>query len=121
MHDPASFIFDFVMDQVRWSNANNTEKMTKKLVKRRQQLLGAGSNRAQLILLATTARSGSTLMSELMRQAFNADEDTVVWEDESGLHSDIPLYNRFFDLGDIWSADTLKQDWVTKAGPDTTS
>eukprot|EP00227_Mantoniella_beaufortii_P012807 CAMPEP_0197581072 /NCGR_PEP_ID=MMETSP1326-20131121/4704_1 /TAXON_ID=1155430 /ORGANISM="Genus nov. species nov., Strain RCC2288" /LENGTH=631 /DNA_ID=CAMNT_0043144925 /DNA_START=21 /DNA_END=1916 /DNA_ORIENTATION=+ len=114
VHDPASFIFDFVMDQVRWSNANNTEKMTKKLVKRRQQLLGAGSNRAQLILLATTARSGSTLMSELMRQAFNADEDTVVWEDESGLHSDIPLYNRFFDLGDLWSENTLKQDWVLK-------
>jgi hypothetical protein len=45
----------------------------------------------------------------------------VVWEDDSGLHSDIPLYNRFFDLGDLWSADTLKQDWVTKAGPDTAS
>lgn len=114
VHDPASFIFDFTLDQVRWSNAANTDKMTKKLVKRRQQLLGAGSNRAQLILMATTARSGSTLMSELLRQAFNADEDTVVWEDESGLHSDIPLYNRFFDLGDLWSENTLKQDWVVK-------
>lgn len=114
VHDPASFIFDFVLDQVRWSTAENTEKMTKKLVKRRQQLLGAGSNRAQLIMLATTARSGSTLMSELLRQAFNADEDTVVWEDETGLHSDIPLYNRFFDLGDLWSENTLSQDWVLK-------
>ena len=112
VHDPASFIFDFTLDQVRWSDAPNAEKLTKKLVKRRQELLGAGSNRAQLILLATTARSGSTLMSEMLRQAFDADEDTVVWEDESGLHSDIPLYNRFFDLGDLWSETTMHQDWV---------
>tara|TARA_B110000977_G_scaffold176330_2_gene231941 strand:+ start:10406 stop:12577 length:2172 start_codon:yes stop_codon:yes gene_type:complete len=114
VHDPASFIFDFTLDQVRWSQSANTEKLTKKLVERRQQLLGAGSNRAQLILLATTARSGSTLMSEMLRQSFNADEDTVVWEDETGLHSDIPLYNRFFDLGDLWSETTMEQDWVQK-------
>ena len=114
VHDPASFIFDFTLDQVRWSGAHNTEKLTKKLVKRRQQLLGAGSNRAQLIILATTARSGGTLLSELLRQSFDADEDTVVWQDEGGLHSDIPLYNRFFDLGDLWSEVTLNQDWVKK-------
>ena len=114
VHDPASFIFDFTLDQVRWSGAHNTEKLTKKLVKRRQQLLGAGSNRAQLVILATTARSGGTLLSELLRQSFDADEDTVVWQDEGGLHSDIPLYNRFFDLGDLWSEVTLNQDWVKK-------
>ena len=50
----------------------------------------------------------------MLRQAFNADEDTVVWTDANGLHSDIPLYNRFFDLGDLWSETTLAQDWVQK-------
>ena len=38
----------------------------------------------------------------------------MVWQDEGGLHSDIPLYNRFFDLGDLWSEVTLNQDWVKK-------
>lgn len=112
VHDPASFIFDFTLDQVRWSQSHNADTLTKELVERRQQLLGAGSNRAQLILLGSTARSGSTLMSEMLRQAFNADEDTVVWTDDTGLHSDIPLYNRFFDLGDLWSETTMAQDWV---------
>ena len=50
----------------------------------------------------------------MLRQAFNADEDTVVWTDANGLHSDIPLYNRFFDLGDLWSETTMAQDWVQK-------
>ena len=77
VHDPSSFIFDFVLDQVRWSEADN-------------------------------------VMSELLRQAFDADEDTVVWEDGSGFHSDIPLYNRFLDIGDLWSERALEMDWVTQ-------
>ena len=99
---------------MRWSQSHNADQLTKELVERRQQLLGAGSNRAQLIVLGSTARSGSTLVSEMLRQAFNADEDTVVWTDANGLHSDIPLYNRFFDLGDLWSETTMAQDWVQK-------
>lgn len=114
VHDPSSFIFDFVLDQVRWSEADNVDTMTEKLVNRRMSLLGTDDVSAQLVILANTARSGAQLMSELLRQAFDADEDTVVWEDGSGFHSDIPLYNRFLDIGDLWSERALEMDWVTQ-------
>jgi len=114
VHDPSSFIFDFVLDQVRWSQADNVDDMTARLVNRRMSLLGTEEVSAQLVVLANTARSGAQLMSELLRQAFDADEDTVVWEDGTGFHSDIPLYNRFFDIGDLWSERALEMDWVVK-------
>ena len=114
VHDPSSFIFDFILDQVRWSEADNVDVMTEKLVNRRMGLLGTADVSAQLVVLANTARSGAQLMSELLRQAFNADEDTVVWEDDTGFHSDIPLYNRFLDIGDLWSERALEMDWVTR-------
>ena len=58
------------------------------------------------------ARSGSTLVSEMLRQAFNADEDTVVWTDANAFtgHPAAP----FLRPGDLWSETTMAQDWVQK-------
>ena len=114
MHDPASFIFDFTLDQVRWSQSHNADELTKELVERRQQLLGAGVKPRAAHRAGVDGAQRVDARVEMLRQAFNADEDTVVWTDANGLHSDIPLYNRFFDLGDLWSETTMAQDWVQK-------